>query len=77
MLPGMSVRVEASRRNENVVLLPRRAIEWPSESSPRARLPDGGLIEIEVERCQDDDCVITAGIEVGESVLLQTRRVAP
>ena len=77
MLPGMSVRVEASRRHENVVLLPRRAIEWPSESSPCARLTDGGLIELEVERCQGDDCVISAGLEVGESVLLQAGEVAP
>jgi len=62
LVPGMSVRVEAERRLEPSLLVPRAAIDF-SGAEPRARLRSGGWSKIKLGPCSASRCVLLDGLE--------------
>ncbi len=65
MLPGMSVKVEIDgRKVEDAVLAPRAGLDLAA-SPPRARLADGGKVEVELGLCTVDQCEVKKGLEPG------------
>ena len=65
MLPGMSVKVEIDGREaKDAVLAPRGGLDLASKP-PRARLADGGSVEVELGLCTVDACEVKKGLEPG------------
>lgn len=68
MRPGMSVKVEVVGRSlPDVLLAPRRALDERAEP-PRARLRDGGVVEVELGPCNAHDCVVLDGLTEGQEL---------
>jgi HlyD family secretion protein len=68
MRPGMSVRVEVlPRPRENVLLVPRSALDLGSEA-PRALLADGSGVDVELGPCSAYECVVEEGLNEGDEL---------
>jgi HlyD family secretion protein len=65
MLPGMSVRVEITRRQVDRALLVPRAAVRQREGRHVARLAGGKEEPIEIDFCAADACVLRAGLTEG------------
>lgn len=67
MRPGMAVRVEVlTTEQDDVLLLPRSALDWGDMEHPRARLADGGRVSVALGDCNELECVVEEGLEVGQ-----------
>jgi len=65
MRPGMSVRVEvASAERPGALLVPRAALDL-NGAKPRARLRDGGLVEVKLGPCSAFEGVVESGLAEG------------
>jgi HlyD family secretion protein len=69
MRPGLSARVVVHRQASRAALLaPRAALDF-SGRTPRARLHDGKLRDVQLGSCNALDCVVTGGLAEGETLL--------
>ena len=67
MRPGMSVLVEVeAATDEDVLLVPRAALEFELDRSPRVRLSDGGVADVRLGPCNASACVVLEGLEEGQ-----------
>jgi multidrug resistance efflux pump len=66
MRPGLSARVVVHRESvPQALLAPRAAIDFTA-SSPRARLGDGALKNVQLGSCNAQDCVVLDGLREGD-----------
>jgi len=72
MIPGMSARVEViCERREDVVLVPRAALEMDGEAGfagATVRLAGGGTETVRLGPCNELECVAEAGLEPGTAL---------
>lgn len=64
MRPGMSVKVEVRSEPRQALLVPRAALDFSAET-PRARLADGTLREVEIGDCTARFCALESGLDEG------------
>jgi HlyD family secretion protein len=66
MRPGLSTRIIVHRGTQNAALLaPRAALDF-SNKSPRARLHDGSMKDVQLGACNAQECVVTNGLQEGD-----------
>lgn len=66
MRPGLSARVVVHRGTSAASLLaPRAALDF-SDRTPRARLENGTMKDVQLGQCNALDCVVASGLEEGE-----------
>jgi multidrug efflux pump subunit AcrA (membrane-fusion protein) len=71
LVPGLSARVEVTRRTlENALLVPRRAV-FRDGGHARVRRVGYTPIEVEITSCLTLECVVTGGLTEGDRVLLR------
>ena len=69
MRPGMSVRVTAEERRQDVLLIPRAALGWSAGgASPGvvAGLDDGTVAAVQIGACNTEVCVLEDGLGAGQ-----------
>lgn len=72
MRPGMSVLVEVeTAKDEDVLLVPRTAVELDPDGDPRVYLAGGGLADVRLGQCNASACIVLEGLEEGQ--LLRVR----
>jgi HlyD family secretion protein len=77
MRPGLSARAVVHRAAQpDVLLAPRAAIDLSGET-PRARLRNGKMKDVELGACNAQDCVVVSGLAEGDhlSAVVEVRRV--
>jgi hypothetical protein len=63
----MSVLVEVeAAKNEDVLLVPRAAVELAPGGDPRVHLAGGGRAEVRLGQCNASACVVLEGLEEGQ-----------
>lgn len=67
MRPGMSVKVVIDDRHDDVLLVPRRSLDW-TEGQPRALLADGSWAAVDLGACDVDACAVEGGLEEGAAL---------
>ena len=67
LVPGMSVRVETERREDEGLLIPRAALDLGSDP-PRALKRNGSWVEIDLGECSAQDCVLLDGLAEGSKL---------
>ncbi len=67
MRPGMSVKVLIEQSLEDVLLVPRRSLDF-SQPIPRARLADGTWAAVALGACDAAACVAESGVADGAAL---------